>query len=503
MLSALITALFNFFSQIGTDITNYTIAQDTNASNERNVNATNASNERNVQATNAANLQIQREVNETNERNTAATNAANQQIASEANDLQRELAETAYQRSTAKNQISELVKAGYSEQQAKMLVAGSLSPASFTPFSPVTAEMQTPVASAATMQSPSSQVFQATAPHLQGAQLATDLFTSSYSAADGGALGAMLAQNPTSVISEHLHEMSPLQYSTPADFMRFASSEDAPKWAKDLVSSKSWKSMSNNMLGQRAYRSWLRSNSDFNSWSQDFENKTIQNRIAAVNERIAGINLESAGVSLDLDKLQLEMGNINLQYLPLEKGLSVQQAQNNVALSGLSLDEQQRLHEQSISAQSVLLANNVTLSNLDVDQRQFLHEMTKGANLASLKKQLAHDELDSRVYNTPEYKDAYVKRLLQDEYAAGAIGLFKQYEQQGMLDVLQNDPNLNNIYVIGKCLHDAGITDEDLARGIISMPYKYGNRDSAGYGLLFGYLTATGVIKDFMPFKPK
>lgn len=499
-LGAIISGILNFIGQIGTDAMNYTMNSETNASNERNVAATNDSNERNVAATNAANLQIQREVNETNAANVAATNATNKQIADEANQLQFEMAETAYQRSTAKNQISELVRAGYSEQQAKMLVAGSLSPATYQPFSPAISEMQTPVAAAATMQASQALPFQAVSPRFQGAQFATDLFTNSYAAPDGGVLGAMMAENPTSVISQHLHEMRPLDYSTPSDFMRFAQSDDAPDWAKELVSSSSFKNMNGSILGQRAYRSWLRSNSDFNSWSQEYENKTIQNRISAINERISGINLESAGVSLEKDKLELQMGNINLQFLPLEKDASLSILQDNVAISSLSLDEKARLHEQSVSAQSVLLANNVALSNLGLDQRQFLHEMTKGANLASLKRQMAHDELDLRVYDTPEYRDAYVNRLLQDEYAAGAIGLFKQYEQQGMLDLLQNDPDLNNIYIIGKSLSDAGITDEDLARGIMAMPYKYGKRDSIGYGFLFGYLTAAGAIRRFQPF---
>lgn len=512
-IGTLITGILNFLGSIATDATNAAMTAETNASNERNVNATNASNERNVaatnasnernvNATNAANLQIQREVNATNERNTAATNAMNYQIASEANELQKQMADVAYQRSTASNQISELIRAGYSEQQARMLVAGSLSPATYTPFAPAISEMQTPLSEAATMQAPQSQAFQGTAfqgvaPHLQGAQLGVDLYSSSYAAADGGILGSMLAENPTSIISEHLHEMSPMDYSSPADFQRYAFADDAPDWAKDLVTSKSWQNMYRSILGQKAYRSWLRSNSQFSDWKKEYEFKTIQNRISSINEQIAGINLEAAGVSLELDKLNLEMGNINLHYLPFEKENLLQIQNNSVSMSNLDLDAKERLHESQISSELSLMANNVTLSNLDVDQRQFLHEMTKGSNLAALKKQLLHDELDSRVYESSEYKDAYIKRVLQDEYAAGAIGLYKQYESQGMLNVLESDPNLNNIYLIGKALNAAGISDVDLARGIMGLDYSVG-RDNLGYGLLFGYLSATGTIKSFL-----
>ena len=130
---------------------------------------------------------------------------------------------------------------------------------------------------------------------------------------------------------------------------------------------------------------------------------------------------------------------------------------------------------------------------LDADQKQFLHEITKGANLIALKKQLAHDELDYRVYNSPEYRDAYVSRLLQDESTAALIGLYKQYEHQNMLDVLQSDPDLSNIYTIGKILDESGISDEDLCRGLLSLDYSFG-RSSVGYGLLFGAMSATGIL---------
>lgn len=140
-------------------------------------------------ATNAANIEMTESTNQTNKDIADATNQTNIQLAREANALTVSESEKAYQRSTASNQVAELVKTGISEQQARQIVAGSGSPAAYTPGSMQAAQTVAPV-----MQAPqldASAMGNAAAQLGQGfAGIAGSIYDS-FQDPEGGAIGLM------------------------------------------------------------------------------------------------------------------------------------------------------------------------------------------------------------------------------------------------------------------------------------------------------------------------
>lgn len=290
---------------------NYDAQIKTNESNERNVDETNKANKEMVDATNAANIQIQQM----------------------ANDLQVAESEKAYQRSTATNQIAELVRAGYSTQQAKQIVAAGGSPAMYTPAQ----------IGAATLTAPQAQAFQATAPNLDAAamgQATQQLFGTlgdAYSAPDGGSAGAIYASGALAFLSENASDIDDLSghsINTFMDFENWAKNQDEDSEYRQFVESKTWKRCKHYLPSMRSINSHMKNifaenrttSQQILAAQKDIDNKALQNRVAKVTAEIA-----ENGQALEFLKQKAEM--LSVPYLTLD---DISRAINSI--TRLSLD---------------------------------------------------------------------------------------------------------------------------------------------------------------------
>lgn len=231
--SSAISGAFNLGSTALTNQANKEIAENTNAANV-------AMND----ATNAANIGMN-----------AATNAANIAMNDANNQLQQDLANQAYERSTAKNQIAELIKAGYSPQQAKQIVAGSGSAASM-PMPTTTPGVATP----GVMSPGHVDPYSLAAPQFDGQafQSAFDAAARDIDRPDGGVIGQML-YNDCAFDIQNLPGFDPTNFSSLQEFKAYAleTNDDGsyvrPEWADYVNTSKRFKRMERSFLGRRAF----------------------------------------------------------------------------------------------------------------------------------------------------------------------------------------------------------------------------------------------------------
>lgn len=194
MLSNIITGHFNKLQNDATNIANAAIANQTNQTN----------------------AMIAHDTNLANKAMTVQTNQTNLQIARETNEMQIAESEKAYQRSTATNQINELVKAGFSEQQAKQIVGSSGSAAAYPPAALTAAQMVAPTAEGFTAIGPTAQRFQMDP--IQGfSELGQGLETlgTDFMRADGGFIGAAIAEPALNDLSANMDKLDEDFWSSP------------------------------------------------------------------------------------------------------------------------------------------------------------------------------------------------------------------------------------------------------------------------------------------------
>lgn len=203
--------------------------------------------------TNETNLAIARDTNRANLQIAEETNTTQRQIANAANALQIEENEKAYQRSTATNQIAELIKTGLSEQQARQIVAGNGNPATYQPASIQQAQMQMPTMQVATMQSPDFSALGAIGQDIP------NLLDRSYTAPDGGFIGNAMANDSISFASNNIDLFAHMDLASYKDF-EAALTRLAPgnEKVKNFMDSQDWKRVQSNVLAQRAFTQGIR-----------------------------------------------------------------------------------------------------------------------------------------------------------------------------------------------------------------------------------------------------
>lgn len=354
MMGSLLQALFGFLGGLISDITGY-----------GNVNATNQTNQEIASATNEANLEIAEKVNATNKEIAESTNAANLQIARETNLAQKVESEKAYQRSTAANQIAEYVRAGFTPQQAKLIVAGSGSPASYPPASLVAPTMQPWQAQGATMQPWQAQAYQ---PGDFGfsalGSIGDDLFRD-----DGGSLGSLIAQPALNSLSEHMDDIDKDFWSSP---------ETAQKTYRDPVWKEKHPWFNDKMQKQldRVFKNVLGTSAFMKHGSRIFNSYSIKNMV------------DAQSIELDRERIKL------------------------------------RIDEATENTQIMMQKNAQDLQSMEMELKRYNVKLAP-SEFASRQKQLDVIFKDANMHldllNNKTYRDAWVQRNLTDEQTLIAL----------------------------------------------------------------------------------
>lgn len=346
---------------------NYKSTKETNESNERNVAATNAANTQNVFATNESNERIHREDNEFNSRQ----------------------ADLAYQRSTASNNISELVQAGFSPQQAKMLMAQK-----FTGLSPSSSS----AASAIPMQPAQQQPFQAQAPQLHGIGDAANALSAagsailgSYTSPDGGTLGALVGSDAAKAFDDIATKFQPTDlkdwYSIRS---AIASSEDPSVIA--FRESSAYDKMQSSLMGRRFFQSYAKE-----SFSTSMDN--------SYREYQQNVQHYKDDIDLSLGRLRTSMETSSLDTQLVQDKLRTMYAQ-------LEMDNFEIISQLSTNN----LVSDLAFSNAEVD-----------------------------MYNNTDY----ISNYMQAQYASGVydkfIELYASRRVKGSYDIFASDPELQQV----------------------------------------------------------
>lgn len=347
-------------------------------------------------------------------------NEANKQMNTQNNETQKELARESYQNSTPKVQLEELRRAGYSEQQSKMLVAGNYTPAQ-QPLATTTPATALPVLDSSML---SSLIGNVTAPLMNAG-------VSSYGDPNGGIFGTILADPVTSEIASHLHELNIGDVCTPANFAKFASSDDAPEWAKNLVQSEDWKKMSKSLMAQRAYTSWFRDNNAFYTWEQNFDYQEL------VNDLTAGQKI--------IQEYDTSLKNLETIHEQIRTGILTEQ------------QEQERI-------QTKLKQIGFSEADLNLKSHQFLYATQNAAALQRLKTQMVIDRKDYQLWTDPRARTSYIQRVIKEDAFAASLAQYQEAQLRDQMFLFQTSPDFRAAYATMEALHSMNITDEDIYR---------------------------------------
>lgn len=241
-----------------------------------------------------------------------AANQANYQMNKENNLLQQQLADKAYERSTAKSQLAELMAAGLTEMQARQAIAGNGEGATAFPVATTQAATAVPAAL-----SPAGAGDTALSGNLLsgGLGMAGDMFgvlTQSLMASDGGALGWSLAQPYMDRMTDLVDKgyLSPDDMATPADLIEYANGledGDAKTAILDVAHSKEAYHTAKNPLAHRALLRILKEQFGFKTERQNiaesYARQVVQQETSKlIGEEITGQTLDNARESLGLAK---------------------------------------------------------------------------------------------------------------------------------------------------------------------------------------------------------
>ena len=358
---------------------NYKSTQQTNESNERNVAATNATNAANVQATNESNERIHREDNQFN----------------------AQQADLAYQRSTASNNIADLVQAGFSPQQAKMLMAEKFSGVSPSPVS---------AASAIPMQAPQEQPFQAQAPQLHGLgdaanalSMAGSAVLSSYMDPNGGTIGAIIGSDAAKAFDDISTKFDPTDLKDWYSIKSAISSSEDPAVIA-FRESAAYNKMQSSLMGRRFFQSYAKE-----SFATSMDN--------SYREYQQNVQHYKDDIDLSLGRIRTSMETSSLDTQLVQDKLKTKYAQ-------LELDNFDTIRQLTTNN----LVSDLAFSNAEVDMYQ----------------------------NTD-----YISNYMQAQYASGVydkfIELYASRRVKGSYDLFTSDPELQQVSYILDLFDQTGL----------------------------------------------
>lgn len=349
--------------------------------------------------TNEVNRQIAQETNQANKEIAEATNETNLTIAREANAAAKEEAELAYQRSTASAKIDELVAAGISPQQAKMIVAGQGATGSYT-----AAPQQVATAVAPTMQTGAPMV----APQLDTSSAATlgqgigDMIERSYNSPNGGVVGLTRANDAIEFVNKNIAHIPPQALASPYDFKVWLDGMD------DV---------------QNPFTEWKHTE----AW-QKVESSTPAMRAFMYNMR------EAYSMSADT-RQRIEMMNLQIGHQKIE---------NSIA----AFEESIKQNDLVISNNDVIVSNyeatNATLEQEALIDNQETIKKVRSAQFRSqeldLKLRISQAKLHIQAFDNPLFRESYFNSMLYNQAAQEYAYQWAAYQNKQLSDAILNDP---------------------------------------------------------------
>lgn len=360
-----------------------------------------AINAQNVEKTNELNRQIAQETNQANKDIADATNETNLTIAREANAAAKEEAELAYQRSTASAKIDELVAAGISPQQAKMIVAGQGATGTYT-----AAPQQVATAVAPTMQPGAPmQAAQVGDFGSAAAELGSgigDLIEKSYNSPNGGTVGLVRANDAIEFVNKNIAHIPPKALASPYDFKVWLDGMD------DV---------------QNPFTEWKHTQ----AW-QKVESSTPAMRAFMYNMR------EAYSMSADTQQ-RIEMMNLQIGHQKIE---------NSIA----AFEESIKQNDLVISNNDVIVSNyeatNTTLEQEVLIDNQETIKKVRSAQFRSqeldLKLRISQAKLYIQAFDNPEFRESYFNSMLYNQAAQEYAYQWAAYQNKQLSDVILNDP---------------------------------------------------------------
>lgn len=356
--------------------------------------------------TNELNRQIAQETNQTNKDIADATNETNLTIAREANASAKEESELAYQRSTASAKIDELVAAGISPQQAKMIVAGQGATGTYTPAPQQVATAVAPtMQTGAPMEAPQVADFGSAAAEL-GSGIG-DLVDKAYNSPNGGTIGLLRANNAIEFVNKNIAHIPPEALSTPYAFgVWLAGLDDVENPFTDWKNSSDWKKVQSSTPAMRAFMFNMR---------QAYE------------------------MSADTEQ-RLEMAKLQIQQ---------QKIQNSIS----QIDEQIKWNDLDVS--NVELNRQLLQQDIDIE----LHDSIKDAQRQDLYYKITYYKLQSQALNDPHYREAYCATILANQLGALYAAQYYQYQQGTISQMIKDNPAFAQNLMIFDYLTSIGFAD--------------------------------------------
>lgn len=222
--------------------------------------------------------------------------------------------EKAYSRSTPSYQISELVRSGMTEQQARQTIAGSYSSASYNPAG--LPSVSVPDYSAL-MQSfaPLAQSFSA---------LSKDMVESE----NGGMIGQMLTSEIQDEITSHLNEISLEGSSSISGFLSWCNEQPEGSWCRSEDFQRSWNRSMRSITGRKAIQNYFKTNQSLEIGAKAVRRAHIDNTGQLLSNNLKRLDYQSESIKLELDKLNLVASE---QTIPALTTLQLQQFANDLS----------------------------------------------------------------------------------------------------------------------------------------------------------------------------
>ncbi len=393
-----------------------------------------AVNAQNVEKTNELNRQIAQETNQTNKDIADATNETNLTIAREANAAAKAEAELAYQRSTASAKIDELVAAGLSPQQAKMIVAGQGATGTYT-----AAPQQVATAVAPTMQTGAPmQAAQVGDFGSAAAELGSgigDLIERSYNSPNGGVVGLTRANDAIEFLNGHISDVG-----DPANVSSFKAFSDmvnnASKgsiWAQ-FRESAAWQKVRTSTPAQRAFM--------FNLKQSYADTADIKNR------------LDLAYIQIERETIQKRTAALAEQLTANDLWKSNQTKQNDVDISNNN---------------AAISANNLIQSNILTERDQKLKDVATQAKYEEFELARHQYALQDDVYTNKEYKSLFLQRMLSNEAAQIEAYKWAAWKNGYFNQISEDDPEFAKSVLMYEWFDSIGFGNTDVGQQILKL----------------------------------
>lgn len=392
----------------------------------------NAANIQMTRETNASNREMQQSANNTNMYIADATNRTNQEIAEKTNEFNAAQADKAYERSTSSSKVAELIAAGMSPQQARMIVAtngltGTATPATGTAIPAQAAQVQ---ASKDLAPHVEPERFQGLAQGLgalgQGIDSMTSAYFGSFSAPDGGYVGAILSSDVYDKVSSRIGEIPANVLASPHSFQLWLSNQKEGYW-HDIAASPDFQKMWSHPLGRRSFLYQLT--------STYADSASISN-------------------SLALQELQIKRQNLAAINDNLQNKLTDAQVANEFR-KGTLLDEQ-------IEAQDI--ANQTNQIYLERDKATA--ELVTDAEIAALRLSISDANLQNKLLSDPVYCDIWFKSQLSNKAMGLAMNSYVAMLYEGRNTWLKAHPKDASAMAVFSMFDELGFANTTLFRDL-------------------------------------